>query len=65
MWSAKFLKLVVVDGEGGTSPFGISFKLGLDEKVLTPVGTEGNVSEGFSSSSSIEGKFCVNPEISK
>lgn len=63
MCSAKFLKLA--DGDEGTSPFRMSFRLGLDDVVLTPVGTEGRENSGFSSSSSIGGKFCANPEISK
>lgn len=63
IWRGKLLN--VVGGEGGTSPLLMSFRLGFDETGPMPVGTEGRENSGFSSSSSMEGKCCVNPERSK
>lgn len=59
----KFLKFVV--GDVGASSIRKSLMLGLSGIELGPVGTEGSVNAGFSSSSSIGGKFAANPERSK
>ncbi len=52
-------------GDRGTSSFLKSLRLGLGGIEPGPVGTEGSVNAGFSSSSSIGGKLAANPERSK